>query len=243
MERNNEILKELREVSPLLADIPPTNIQTVPAGYFENLEIRICINSLLHQNDSKEYFINEKPGVPAGYFEQLSDSILSKIKKAENPKQEENFPILEKLRHKNVFKVPDGYFDNLSTQIVTKISIKETAKVVSIGAHKWWKYAAAAIIAGLMMISVFYIFNSGGNQISEYLAASQQYQTTSQIKEGIATLKEDDIINYLETHGNIIDNEMLLDQIDTDALPAEFEYLLDDNTLNNYLEKINVDQK
>src|SRR5690606_27348483 len=145
-------------------------------------------------------FINEKPGVPAGYFEQLSDSILSKIKTAENPKQEENFPILERLRDKNVFKVPDGYFDNLSTQIVTKISAKETAKVVSIGAHKWWKYAAAAIIAGLMMISVFYIFNSGGNQISEYLVASQQYQTTSQIKEGMATLKEDDIVNYLETH-------------------------------------------
>lgn len=243
MERNNEILKELREVSPLLADIPPTNIQTVPAGYFDNLEIRICINSLLHQNDSKEYFINEKPGVPTGYFEQLSDSILSKIKAEENSEQEENYPVLKSLKDKNVFKVPDGYFDDLSRQIIAKTSVKETSKIVSIGANKWWKYAAAAIIAGLMMISVFYIFNSGGNQISEYLAASQQYQTSSQIKEGIAKLKEDDIVNYLETHGNIIDNEMLLDQIDTDALPGVFDYLLDDNVLNNYLEKINIEQK
>lgn len=243
MQTNLEILNELREISPILAEIPKVNIQTVPAGYFNRLEERICINSLLHQNETKEYFNQEKPGVPSGYFETLSDSILSKIKEKESTESEETYPLLDSLKNKNVFKLPVGYFDELSEKVVAKARIKEPAKVISIGANKWWKYAAAAMIAGLMLISIFYIYNLGGNQVSQYLAASQQYQTPAQIEDGIASLMDDDIVKYLETHGNITDNEMLLDNIDTDVLPAELDYLIDDNTLNNYLDKINIDQK
>lgn len=243
MEKNNDILHELKEISPILADISRLNIQTVPDGYFDNLEIKICINSLLHQNVAKEYFIKEKPGVPEKYFEHLSDSILTRIKYDNNPEQQKSFPLLDSLRDINVFKVPDNYFDNLSKQIVGKITGKENARVVSIAANKWWKYAAAAMIAGLILMSVFYIFNSEDNQVSQYLASSQKYQTSAQIAAGITSLKDDDIVKYLETHGNSTDNEMLLNQIDTDALPAELDYLIDDNTLNNYLDKINIDQK
>ena len=243
MQTNKEILNELREISPILAEIPKVNIQTVPAGYFDNLEVRICINSLLHQNETREYFKEEKPGVPPGYFENLSDSILSKIKEKESTESEEVFPLLDSLKNKNVFKVPEGYFDNLSECVIERARGKGNAKVVSFGANKWWKYAAAAIIAGLMLISVFYIYNLGGNQVSQYLAASQQYQTSAQIEDGIASLLDDDIVKYLETHGNITDNELLLDNIDTDALPAELDYLIDGNTLKKYLDKINNDQK
>ena len=243
MEKNNDILNELREISPFLAEIPKVNIQTVPSGYFDNLEERICINSLLHQNDTKEYFNLEKPGVPAGYFDNLSDSILSKIKDMNKAELEEESPLLNSLRNKNVFKIPEGYFDNLSEQIINKTRVKEEAKVISIGGNKWWKYAAAAMIAGIMLISGLFIYNSESNQVSQYLAASQQYQTSSQIEDGIASLMDDDIVNYLKTHGNITDNEVLLDNIDTNALPAELDYLMDDNTLNEYLDKINNDQK
>lgn len=243
MQRNNDILNELREISPLLADIPKGNIQTVPAGYFDNLEVRICISSLLHQKETKEYFIKEKPGVPSGYFDSLSASILSKIKDVNSAESELSFPLLDSLRNKNVFTVPEGYFDHLSEQIIAGTGIKEPAKVISIGANKWWKYAAAALIAGLMMISVFYIYNSGGNEVYQYLAASQQYQTSAQIEDGIASLNDDDIVKYLEMHGNITDNEVLLNYIDTDALPSELDYLIDDNTLNKYLDEINIDEK
>lgn len=243
MEKNNDILNELREISPVVADISRVNIQTVPTGYFDNLEERICINSLVHQNETREYFNQEKPGVPAGYFEDLSDSILSKIKRVDTSELEESFPLLESLKNKNVFKVPEGYFDQLSEQVIAKTGAKEGAKVISIGANKWWKYAAAAMIAGLMLISFFYIYNSGGNGVTHYLTATQQYQSSSQIADGIASLKDEDIVKYLETHGNITDNDLLLEYIDTDALPAELDYLTDDNTLEKYLEKINIDQK
>ena len=243
MEKNNDILYELRDISPLLAEIPRINIQSVPFGYFHKLEERICINSILMQNETKEYFKHKKPGVPSGYFENLSDSILSKIKNDHNTESEEVYPLLESLKNKHVFKVPDGYFDDLSNQIIAGTRIKEEAKVISIGRNKWWKYAAAAIIAGILLISGLFIFKPDNNQVSRYLAASQQYQTATQIEDGIASLRDDDIVNYLETHGNITDNEILINNIDTDFLPAELDYLIDENTLHNYLIKINDDQK
>lgn len=243
MEKNNDILNELKEISPLLAEIPRVNVQSVPEGYFDNLAERLSIHSLLQQNETREYFILEKPGVPAGYFENLSGSILSKIKENNGEESEEKFPVLDSLKNKNVFTVPSAYFDELSEQIMAKIRLKEPAKVISIGTYKWWKYAAAAMIAGIMLISGLFIFNTGENQVAQYLAASQEYQTSAQIADGIASLMDDDIVNYLETHGNITDNQMLLDNIDTDVLPGELDYLIDDNTLNKYLEKINVDQK
>ncbi len=243
MAKNNYILNELREISPHLADIPRVNILTVPKGYFDNLAEKICLNSLLHQQETKEYFTQERPGVPVGYFENLSFSILSKIKEEENLDYSEVFPLLDSLKNKNIFQVPDGYFDGLSEQIIAKTRVKEPAKVISLSGNKWWKSAAAAMIAGIMLISSFFIFNSRGNHVSQYLAASQQYQTSSQIEDGIASLNDDDIVKYLETHGNITDNEMLLDNIDTDALPAELDYLIDDNALDKYLNKINNNQK
>lgn len=243
MEKNNEILNELKEISSLLAEIPRVNIQSVPEDYFNNLEERLCINSLLHQNDTRNYFKQEKPGVPAGYFENLSDSILLKIKDGTSDELEERFSLLDDLKNKNVFTVPTGYFNELSEQIIAKTRLKEPAKVISIGGYKWWKYAAAAMIAGIILISGFFMFNSGNKQVSQYLAASKQYQTSAQIEHGIASLMDDDIINYLETHGNITDNEMLLENIDTDVLPAELDYLKDENTLDKYLHKINDDQK
>ena len=99
---------------------------------------------------------------------------------------------------------------------------------------------AAALIAGIMLVGALFFFNLGSNRVSPYLAAAKQYQTSSQITEGIASLKAGDIISYLESHGNIIDNDVILNNIDTDGLPTEFDYLIDDNALNNYLDKINI---
>ncbi len=243
MAKNIEIINELREISILLADIPKVNIQTLPKGYFDQLEERICINSLLHQNETKEYFNREMPGVPTEYFEKLSDSILLKIKEVESLNSGELFPLLDNLKNKNVFKVPNDYFDGLSEQITARTQLKKSAKVISISGNKWWKYAATAMIAGIMLIGGFFMLSPGDNQLARYLAASQQYQTSSEIEDGIASLNDDDIVKYLQTHGNITDNEMLLENIDTDALPAELDYLLDHNALNKYLDKINIDQK
>ena len=242
MEKNTEILNELMEISPLLAEIPRVNIQSVPPGYFENLEERITIYSLLNQEETQNSPLKEGAGIPAGYFENLPDSILSKVKKIEE-EEKEHYPVLDSLKNIEVFHVPEGYFDNLSDVILSKIHRNEKAKVISITGKTWWKYMAAALIAGIILMSALYLFNIGGRNDSPYLAAAKEYQTSTQLNKGIASLKDDDIIAYLETHGNITDNDVLLNNINTNGLPTEVDYLIDNNALNNYLDKINSENK
>ena len=241
MEKNTEILNELKTISPLLAEIPRVNVQSVPSGYFENLEERISIFSLLNQEQTLNPLTKDEKGIPAGYFENLPGSILSKVKEMEG--RDEYFPILNSLKNKHVFQIPEGYFENLSYSILSKIHPVEKAKVISITGKTWWKYMAAALIAGLMLVSTLYFVNTGSKNDSTYLAAAKEYQTNSQFEKGIASLKDDDIIAFLETHGNITDNDILLNNINTNGLPTEIDYLVDDNALNNYLNKIHSENK
>jgi hypothetical protein len=107
---------------------------------------------------------------------------------------------------------------------------------------KWWKYAAAAIITGVVAIGSLQLFNShkNNNPIPSYVESSFQYKTPTQIDEGIASLSDDEIIKYLEKYGSIMDNDLLIKDADVKELPATEDYLIDENALNNYLEKIDV---
>ena len=55
---------------------------------------------------------------------------------------------------------------------------------------------------------------------------------------GIAKLSDADIVKYLEKNGNVMDNELLINNTDVSELPSSTDYLTDENTLNKYLNKI-----
>lgn len=248
MKSSTEILNELNDISPALAKIEKMNVFSVPEGYFLGLEEKITTTVFLQQ-DKKAAFQN----VPEGYFDSLSSDILSKIKKEEESADEEIksiSPALHYLKEENVFSVPYGYFDHLSSEILSKIK-GEKAKVVSFNSgRKWWKYAAAAVIAGIITIFSFQFFNNQ-NQNSDknkvalsampgYIQLAAQYKTTKEINQGIASLSDEEIANYLEKNTTVLDDENLIKNTDTKELPNPDDYLIDDNTLNNYLQKINV---
>jgi hypothetical protein len=252
MTGTNEILEELKAITPFLAGIEKLNVFEVPANYFNGLAEKISVYAFLNQG--RESVSSEVQSVPAGYFDSLSDQILAKIKNEyqEIPDTEmgELSPLLSSLKDKNVFTVPDGYFKNISQNIFAKLS-HAPAKVVSIRKVKtFWKYAAAAVLTGAITVSSLNIFNSSPDMVKnnsvvtessgipDYIQSSLQYKTPEQINKGIATLSDDDIINYLEKHGNIMDNDQLTNDIDTKDLPAPADYLTDDNALNNYLNTI-----
>ena len=250
MNEKNDISDELREISPVLASIKKINVFTVPENYFDNLAEKITVYSFLNQKKKPE--VQNIQQVPEGYFNTLSDQILSKIKSEEARNASEEFdklfPVLFSLKDKNVFKVPDGYFDNLSENILKKAS-QPAAKVVSISnAKSWWRYAAAAVVTAAIAITSLQIFNSQGieknsatlasNQLPDYIKTSFQYKTPQQLDEGIASLSADEIANYLEKTGSIMDNELLIKDVNETQLPAETDYLSDENTLNNYLNSL-----
>jgi hypothetical protein len=249
MEKSTEILNELRSISPALAEMEKVNVFTVPEGYFINLDEKIATTVFL-QIDKKESFQK----VPEGYFDSLSNKILSRIKEEEENVDNEIkwlSPALHYLKQEEVFTVPVGYFDGLSDRVLNKIK-GQNAKVVSFNSvKKWWKYAAAAVVAGIITITSLQLFktenaNNGTNiaassaNLPAYVQLASHYKTPKQLDQGIASLTDDEIAKYLEKSTTILDDETLVKNTDTKELPTPDEYLLDDNALDNYLQKINV---
>ena len=249
MEKSTEILNELRTISPVLAEMEKVNVFMVPEGYFINLDEKIATTVFL-QIERKENFKK----VPEGYFDSLSSKILSRINEEESAESEIKSisPALHYLKEEKVFTVPEGYFDDLSDQILNKIN-SQNSKIVSFSsARKWWKYAAAAVVAGIITIASLQIFktpNSNGGEnlatasenIPAYVQLASKYKTPKQLDQGIASLTDDEIAKYLERNTTVLDDEALSKNTDTKELPTPDDYLIDDHALDNYLQKINVE--
>jgi hypothetical protein len=117
MENTNEILKELKGISSLVAGIKKVNVFTVPEGYFNSISDTVMLS--IDENFSIAETHLNKEDVPAGYFENLSASILDKIKKQETSELPEIFSTLKK---ETLFQVPANYFETLPDAILKKIN-------------------------------------------------------------------------------------------------------------------------
>lgn len=246
MDKQTEINIELKTISPFLAGMEKVNVFQIPKNYFSDLEAKILTNIFLQQ-DEKNHFQK----VPDGYFNSLSDKIISRIKEEKDESVLDEIksisPALFYLKEEPVFTVPERYFDDLSDQILDRIKGKKT-KVISISsAKKWWKYAAAAVVAGAVTVSSLQIFNqssvsenkketiTASSTIPGYIQESSKYKTAEELKAGIASLNDEEIINYLQATGSILDEESITKNLNTTQLPDVNEYLIDENTLNNFL--------
>jgi hypothetical protein len=85
MENRNNILNELREISPVVADIGHQVPYTVPAGYFEGLADRLLLLVKADQANTPVLPKTDHPyQVPQGYFEGLANTILQRVKADDN---------------------------------------------------------------------------------------------------------------------------------------------------------------
>lgn len=241
MNFSEDILEELNTISPLLAGIEKNNVFSVPDGYFSELSMDIFkrINT---------EFKTDRLTVPEGYFENLSATILNKIKAQEdNPSDELRTlsPMLYSIQNENVFTVPAGYFRNLEYDIMDKV--RPQAKVISLKRNSIWRYAAAAVVTGVIGLSSLMMFNksqqSTGAGIDEAINTASKFKNEQQINGAIATLSDDEIIKYLDRTGDALDNETLATSVDESELPATQDYLLEENTLETYLDKTNKDSQ
>lgn len=247
MKHSVEIVNELFQISPFLAGLEKTNLFSVPEGYFNNLPSEILRQLKTDSSISFSGLEETIPTVPEGYFENLSSGILNKIKALEKNRTLREFkelsPVLYSLKDKNVFLVPDKYFDQLSDDIFHKIN-RSPAKVISLKQRNTvWKIGVAAMMTGVIAVSSLWIsqksIDTTGLALKEAPAAiTPIFKNEEQINEGIAKLSDDDIIKFLQITGNDTDNESLTASIEDKELPAQKDYLLDEKTLQNYLDNI-----
>ena len=159
MDNRQHILTELEAISPFMADLAPVNPYTVPAGYFTALPAavmeKIGLELALEGGSVNSY------QVPEGYFEGLAGDILSKIQISQVPVNEvsaelaEIAPFLNTIPKQQVYTVPAGYFSK--ADFVTAASNnKKEAKIITLKfARKWMQYAAAAVMAGILVTGAF----------------------------------------------------------------------------------------
>jgi hypothetical protein len=167
MTNRDNILNELNELGSNLVTASSSNVYHVPGGYFEGLVTEILNRIRAMENDSGEVesfpFVG-KAGkttpyqVPAGYFDGLEHRLMKAVLRQdtqETPEEElESLsPLLSGLKKQMPYSVPAGYFETLIP--ANAEDNKAPAKVVSMTSRKWFRYAAAAIVIGIVTISAF----------------------------------------------------------------------------------------
>lgn len=158
--------EELLILSPTVSHLPKLVPYTVPQGYFEELISRLMkviraseaatareeighLSPLLSGLSQKMPF-----SVPQDYFDQLPLEDISNQHLSAKEELENLSPLLGSLKKEMPYEVPQGYFENIQSPIVPEEK-KSAAKVVRFGAARWMRYAAAAVVAGLIITFAF----------------------------------------------------------------------------------------
>ena len=248
---NEDILNELRAISPVLAKVPYMNVFTVDPQYFSGIqpELRARISA------DEFYTSREVFTVPEGYFEGLSANILEKIKARENNAVAEELselsPFIVRISKENIYRVPEGYFEQL--EFIP--GLKLPAKVIQMNpvrSRSIFRYAAAAVITGLLGISIINIVDKtntlGENPGTRIQIATKEVLTTANniIQTGtfdkeLNDLSDKEIEQYLQQSGRDVNAALVASSLnDNSKLPEATDYLLDENTLDNYLKDNNL---
>ena len=171
MTPHNNILQELNELQSSLAGLAIQNTYSVPEGYFEGLagqvlkrikameannaadELKLLAPSLSNISKQLPY------SIPVGYFDGLEDRMMQVVRESNDyqtsgEELEAISPLLSGLKKQMPYHVPQGYFETLATDINTG-SAKAETKVISLTSRKWFRYAAAAVVAGIIAMAGF----------------------------------------------------------------------------------------
>jgi len=240
MTQKDNILQELKELESTLANHPAQNTYTVPGGYFEGLVAQtlnrikaleattaseeLSFLSATLNNISKETVYT----VPAGYFEGLEEKILQSVSRDNNQTAKEELetlsPLLSGLKKEIPYAVPAGYFDSLQT--------KQETKVVSITSHKWFRYAVAAVMVGVVA-TVALLINNSQRSFDKFVAKVDKEIKKASDKELIEFVELTDASRDMAVNGSKEDVKELLKDIPAAELQEFLEEVAEPGIDNN----------
>jgi hypothetical protein len=225
------ILQELNDLGSSLGSPKPGNPLLVPAGYFDEFSASVT------DRISAEKFLSTLPRslpfeVPTGYFENLAEGFISSLHAGSYESSREEIeaisPLLSSLRNKNVLTVPQGYFESLQMpESVPALAEKEPAKIISFSKRTWFRYAAAAVLTGIIAATAFFTFNSHkisseGKALASFEKEVKKIddvkQTESLIDYMNSGLNEKDIARVDINSKSIADVKKLLQDVSVDEL-------------------------
>jgi hypothetical protein len=208
MNKNENIVNELKELNSRLTMVSNENCYQVPVGYFESIAAQVLSRiRALESTDVSEELSHLSPfvsslskqvpySIPAGYFESISESIQHAIKDGDEPSAVETehiSPLLAGLKKNNPYSAPPGYFETLADNVAAKESRTE-AKVIAITRNGWLRYAAAAVVAGFIIMAGLFIIDTGNKKESGETALAR---VTKDVKK-LSEVQKDELIDFLD---------------------------------------------
>jgi len=229
MDSRLTILAELREISPVLADLSPVTPYVVPDGYFEAFAGSVIQRIKLEEVEPMSELSSLSPllssigkqvpyQVPENYFAELSDQALVGAKAIEfvNEELENLSPVMIGLKSVNVYEVPNAYFDSLPERILNKVKHQQPAKVV--------KMRPFTRIARYAVAAVFIAFTAVGGWLMQ--KGPGEVVTTAGIEYSIHKASDEEIFNFIQNDEGSVTEPVLnadeeMDATDTKAMLAD----------------------
>lgn len=231
MQNRNEITVELAAI--LTADVvwPVAIPYRVPAGYFNELS-DIILDRVRTNLPGKSNVYT----LPDNYFDQLPAHVLQAIRHAEvSDELQEVAPFLSTIPKKDPYHVHE--LPALDVQTIIQGQQNDSGKIVAMAApkkHLWMRYAAAAIMTGVLITAAF-IYNGSKDVAVSNVGSYAQIDVSNEISK----LSEDELNSYLTSAEKLVtvtaDRESLL----IDELPDVNDHLdyMSDDELNQYLKE------
>ena len=241
MTRSTDIVKELEEISPVVAQLNATLPYQVPEVYFETLSTVVMARIAAGGNEENSLLQvagkSMPQDVPAGYFDSLADSILTKLKTANSAvtaELQELSPVVAAIGNSNVYEVPAGYFDTVADAVTAQV--KPKAKIVSLfNTRVWMRYAAAAVVISMVAFGVNYAVQKNTTDVAGTIKTEAQFNTQ------LASISDDAIIDYLQMTTDTKDVESMKQLIDGTELPEEADYI-DEEFLDAFMKELEAKQ-
>ena len=198
MTQRDNILQELNELQSSLVKATPLAPYHLPAGYFENLAEKVLDRiRALEAGDAAEELAFLSPllssiprqniyTVPANFFNELQETIPG-LTKENTPAEEIQSisPLLGGLKKEMPYSVPSGYFETITP------AIQPRAKLVPITRQKWFRYAVAATIVGIIATAGLLIFNRS-------TSTDPNNQSLAWVEKNLKKVSTDDINTFVE---------------------------------------------
>ncbi len=240
MKRVNIISDELKNLAPALIPAQGIQVFTVPDGYFEEFALTFYPDNIL----------NSVPAMsaPEGYFDGFAASVMLKIKAGETSlpvgSEHDELPrVLKSISREMPYEIPPGFMGSFSGKMLKKV---RPPKVVSLSSVKksMFRYAAAAVVTGLLGLGIFNGMNGKVADVEStrnaILADAKLILSTNSFEQTLESISSDDIVSYLETTGQDVEAAVVATAASQSDLPEPVEYLLDDGTLEKFLNDLNI---
>lgn len=248
----NTVLQRVKQEETVLSftlQQANNNPYQVPADYFNNLPAIILnrakssatenakeeleiVSPLLGQISKKMPF-----STPAGYFEEVGENAIAGAQAIDfvNDALENDSPLMNGLKRVQVYEVPAGYFEQLPRQVLKAVKAQQPAKVVSMHfTRRVLRYAAAAVVAGLIITGGVFYLNRGGHPVTD---GSVPVVASTDLD----SISDDVLENYLENQTPAPTETPLASNVTPDDLSAsDMKDLLadvSDEDLQQYIEK------